>query len=196
MNNLTSAFSLYEVFRILLPGTYVCLAAFDFLNRWGLDYKIFDDSTLNTALNIIIIIIVGLFFYSFDFPRKLRKKQKILPSIRIKNKHPEIDEEKIRNSYFDFYDDLDIKYKYKHEKYSGYFHLSLNMALTSFIILLVSLVNIPLGYFSDFIYVSSLILILSVIIAINIYLIRFKSSYQRHIEKYYNSEFYKKLIDK
>ena len=40
MHNLTSAFSLYEVFRILLPGTYVFLASFDFIDKWGYSYEV------------------------------------------------------------------------------------------------------------------------------------------------------------
>lgn len=196
MNNLTSAFSLYEVFRILLPGTYVCLAAFDFMDKWGLGNEVFKNSTINTALNIIIIIMVGLFFYSFDFPRMLRSFQKSLPTVQIKLKHSDIAEDKIRNSYFDFYDDLDIKFKYKHEKYSGYFHLSLNMSLTSSLIFLVSLLSCCCNHFSYFLFISLLILILSLIVSFNIYQYRLKHSYHRHLEKYYLSDQYKILINR
>jgi len=195
MNNLTSAFSLYEVFRILLPGTYVCLAAFDFMDKWRLGYEVFQNSTINTALNIIIIIMVGLFFYSFDFPRMLRRFQRSLPTIQIKLRHSNIDDDKIRNSYFDFYDDLDLKFKFKHEKYSGYFHLSLNMALTSSIIFLFSVLSCCYNHFSYFLLISILILALSLIVSFNLYHYRLRDSYQRHLEKYYLSHQYKILIN-
>jgi hypothetical protein len=196
MTNLTSTFSLYEVFRILLPGTYVCLAAFDFLNKWGVGNEVFQDSTINTALNIIIIIMVGLFFYSFDFPRMLRRFQKSLPTVQIKIKHSDIADDKISNSYFDFYDELDINFKHKHEKYSGYFHLSLNMTLTSILIFLVSVLSNCCNHFSYFLFISLLILVLSIIVSFNIYHYRLKHSYQRHLEKYYLSKQYKNLIQK
>ena len=195
MNNLTSAFSLYEVFRILLPGPYVCLAAFYFIDKWDWETSVFKDPTINTALDIIIIIMVGLFFYSFDFPKMLRHFQKSLPSIQIQLRHSDIDDNKIRNSYFDFYDDLELKFKYKHEKYSGYFHLSLNMALISSMIFIVSIISNYKSNFSFFTYISILILFLSIVISLNIYYFRLKHSFQRHLEKYYLSPQYKKLID-
>lgn len=196
MNNLTSTFSLYEVFRILMPGTYVSLAFLDFFEKWNLDYEVFSDNALETTLNIIVIILVGLFFYSWDIPKVLRRFQKNLPSLKIKERHPHIDNEIILNSYLDFYDELDIEFKVKHEKYSGYFHLSLNMIVTSIIIFIVGFISWWIGFFSYFVPISMFIVILSIVTAVNIYYFRLKRSYTRHLKKYYDSEYYQDILNK
>jgi hypothetical protein len=84
--------------------------------------------------------------------------------------------------------------KLKTEKYSGFFHLAINMLILSFIFSLTSVVNCLLGFGSNFQKANYFLLVISLIITINIYNKRLKSAFQRHLKAYYNSPEYKELI--
>lgn len=140
------------------------------------------------------MIIAGLFFYSLDIPRIARKFQRALPTEQIKSTHPRLPDEQIEDSYFDFYDELEVKYKYKHEKYSGYFHLTSNMTAASLLTSAMDALSAAWHHWTPFLLISVSIFILSSATSVIIYHTRLTRSYRRHLQKYYLSSQYHTLI--
>lgn len=195
MNNFISAFSFYEFLRVLMPGAYALVAAKDFMNLWELDSKIFEDQSYNTLLSLVLIFLIGLFIYAWDFPKMLKGFQTDLPTNRIKE-ICELDENEINNSYFTFYNNTSDENKLKTEKYSGFFHLSVNLSVVSLTILIGGFVNYFFGNWSAFQIVNMIILAISVLTTYLIYSKRLKFAFQRHLSQYLVSKEYKMLIEK
>lgn len=193
MNKFFPALSLYELLRIIIPGAYLLLIILDSSNVYSTKLLLFDSESHQIIYNLIIMFLLGLLVYSFDFPKMLNFFQTDLPSRKISKKHPDFDKERVTNSYFIFYNELASEEKLKTEKYSGFFHLAVNMSVISFLFSIISIINGCFAYKSDFQTSNYFLFIISLVIAVNIYKKRLRGAFQRHLEAYYKSDKYKEL---
>lgn len=209
MNNFISSFSLYEFLRILMPGAYLTLNVSQFVKYTFPDYDAISRGTQfnqveATIIFAIVAVVLGVFVYSMDNPRLLSYLFKNLPSNLIKDRHRNAGNILVLNSYFAFYDSLPDAVKMKTEKQSGFMHLSLDMVFVNIISLVLLLISelsgsigesLRLSFQAHLIMVVFLLLICCISAAL-IYSKRLKFTYIRTIDLYYDSEEYKRLLEK
>lgn len=189
MNDFISTFSFYGVLRIIIPGLHMFIG----LNRiaikanWQVD--IFENSTFNTIAVTILIIVLGLFIYSFDFPRMIRKFTPSLPTKKIASTYTTIPMDEIEKSYFRFYYSIEPSKKEQTERYNGFYHLVVNLCTVSFLLILLQCIF----YFfkvntMHLFYYNLTIMILCFFSSIKIYKKRLIKTYKGDLKLYYASK--------
>lgn len=180
--------------RIFIPGVFFSTNIGFALEAFKIELPLnLDSSAYNTIYFVILSIILGLFVYSLDIPKRVSFFQRELPTKRIKAKHPSFDLVKVSNSYFTFYDNLSTEFKLKNEIYSGFYHFCINLSSISFFVFIASLI-IDWCVLSELILANSFIFIVSLATALILYFGRLKFTFQRHLQAYFASEEYKNLI--
>lgn len=188
--NILSSFSLYEIFRVLIPGFYSVIMITDTLNI----YKVVSEQGMDNfgfvLLFTIAAILFGGFLYALDIPRWFSKCFPSLPSNLIKknkdlanppNGHNRFEE----NEYFKFYYKHSSDSKYKTEIQSGFFHLFINISFVSLIGLLVyAIASFYSKNVNPFVIINFIFFIISVLSAFIIYHQKLKYSWQRNYEEF------------
>jgi len=195
MNEFSSKLSLYETLRILIPGALL-------VSNFGsakdmLSIKTFLDSTNSLYQGVfffLFVFISGLVIYSFDIPKRINFFQKDLPTKKIFKEHPTVEQIRISNSYFSFYDALSSELKKKTEVYSGFYHFLINISFSSILCVLIFVFQFKT--LRDLIFLNGIIAVVSLITAMIIYFSRLRFAFQRHLSLYYDSNEYKKLLSK
>ncbi|MDG1571401.1 hypothetical protein OZ410_03680 [Robiginitalea sp. M366] len=193
MNSLISSFSFYEILRILLPGTYLYLGLKESIigeiaRNLNTDPGIYQ----NTLVEVILICVFGLFIYAWDFPKMFKKFQKDLPTNKIQ-KITGIEYKKVLINYYDFYSTLSESEKLKTEKYSGFFHLSVNLSCCAFFLICLEIISIMKMGLTNFLLLNILIFVLSISTVFLIYTRRLKVAFIRHLDQHFESKYFQKL---
>lgn len=186
MGNFVSAFSLYEVLRILIPGFYVTLMLEDLIPRVCLNSKLELEPFGYGILFVILSVLFGGFSYSLDVPRWFKKCYSSLPTNLIeKNKVipvPEgVHKRYVDIEYFKFYYQHSSDAKYKTEIQSGFFHLFITMAFISAVSFLLYLLFCSMN---PFLFWNSIVLFFSISSAILLYHRHLKYSWLRNYEEF------------
>jgi hypothetical protein len=189
-NNITSAFTLYEVLRVLIPGFYTTII----LKQIAFSLMIIDtknsDSGDGWIIFVIVSIVVGGLLYSMDVPRWFKKFYYYLPSnmierkgLRDKPKDP--DPRYSENEYFKFYYALPAGDKFKTDIQSGFFQLFMTMAFINLIFTIVLCFirgNSP--QICEYRILNMLLLIVDAVAALVIYKQLLRHSWKRDFEIY------------
>jgi predicted membrane channel-forming protein YqfA (hemolysin III family) len=141
MNNLTSAFSLYEALRVLLPGFYttIMLKNIAFTSYRNPTYSDIADGWI---IFLVFSVIIGGLLYSMDVPRWFKQLYTTLPSNMIEKNgnlvKPEGESNRyFENEFFKFYYNMQADAKFKTEIQSGFFHLFMTMAFVSLLFIII-----------------------------------------------------------
>jgi hypothetical protein len=143
MNNLTSAFSLYEVLRIILPGFYTSIMLKHIIFNVVYKSPAYSDQVDGLVLFVVLSVLLGGLLYSMDIPRWFRRLYSTLPSNLIEqslrtNKSPVVQDSRYyENEFFKFYYKMDADAKFKTEIQSGLFHLFVTMSFVGLFFTLV-----------------------------------------------------------
>ena len=193
MNNVTGAFSIYEVLRILLPGFYITLMLKRIFQHFYDKNSVLLDLVDGWIIFLIVSVILGGFIYSLDIPRWFKKLYKTLPSNLIeKNKDivkPESESKRFyENEYFKFYYAASPDIKLKTEIQSGFFHYLISMAFISLVFSLV------FSFFCSEYYdlyfnriLNVIVFLISLISAIVMYKRKLRHSWKRNYESFVES---------
>jgi hypothetical protein len=204
MDSIFKSFSLYEIFRILIPGLYFTI--------WLKILKTNAKLTLNLGLTdseivtlmIIISIIFGLLFYSWNLNKLIfmffrndplhkvvsRVKKEGISNVR-----------QIRSSYWSFWEELGGDFKEKTEKFSGYFHFVQNFSAINLLILLCFCISLKLNLLEENFYVMTTRILwtcfgIGFLSSFFIYFTRMRDVFYRATEMYFISSSYDRLIEK
>jgi len=182
MNNLPSSVTLYELFRIVIPGAFLVFNI-DWLLRFCPNSPKETFQILDAQLPIgyiLLTIVLGVFVHSIDIQKLFACFLHALPTEQLKVKYPAEQPKEIEKRYFNFYDELDGGLKSKNEKYNGLFHLAMNLFLVSG---LVTILAFGIVFFNCKIlplFLSNLsVALLSMFSSIMIYHFRLKDVYNR-----------------
>ncbi len=143
MNNLTSAFSLYEVLRILLPGFYTSVMLKNIIFQTVCKNASYPGEADGWIIFVVVSVLFGGLLYSLDVARWFQKLYSTLPSNMYER---ETDPEKrkagdnrryFENEYFKFYYKLGPDEKFKTEIQSGFFHLFMTMSFVTLVFVFV-----------------------------------------------------------
>ncbi|MDE3057024.1 MAG: hypothetical protein KGJ59_03595 [Bacteroidota bacterium] len=153
MGNFVSAFSLYEVLRILLPGFYTAIMIKNSVFAHIYRNPIYSDRVDGWIIFLILSVALGGFLYSIDVPRWFKPLYKTLPSNLIEKNHnlelPRGETGRyFENEFFKFYYRIEADAKFKTEVQSGFFHFFMTMAFIGLVFTLVYsflISNNPLG---------------------------------------------------
>jgi hypothetical protein len=160
MNDIISKFNLYELFRILLPGSYVTMSIYE-SNK-----KYFSLEALSTPEIVLIsflsALVLGTIIYSADFCRLFKSIIRNLPTNLLEKNHqiefPNGKHRENEHKYYSWYENASINSKIKTELQSGLYHMSINIAFVSFISLVLSLfskMNLSYLQFSYALFIAS-----------------------------------------
>lgn len=188
MNNLTSAFSLYEMLRVLLPGFYSTIMLKSIYLMYENEGFACFGFTDRLIIFLVISILIGGLLYSMDVPRWFKRLYKTLPSNMIEKNNdltiPEGENKRyFENEFFKFYYEMDSDVKLKTEIQSGFFHFFVTMC---FVGLLFAVSYCLLGMFSriysEYFFLNIYIFIVSLVSAFIIYMQKLKYSWKRNYE--------------
>lgn len=200
MNSITGAFSLYEVFRILVPGLYCTLMLGERFISSSQKFTGQSIDTFSTLIFIITAIVLGALFYAMDIPRWFKKWYSTLPSnLIIENidKFEGLDKfsRKVEDSYFRFYYSLPMHTMFKTEIQSGIFHLLMTMSFIGILTIIIHLINMTMfDLISEYYYINIFITVVSVFGAIVIYKSKLRHTWQRNYLEYFDDYQSKKEI--
>lgn len=188
MNNLTSAFSLYEVLRILLPGFYTTIMLKQIvISAFPLKFE-YPDSPDGLLIFIVLSVVVGGLLYSIDVPRWFKSLYETLPSNLIEkskllDKPAHGDQRYFQNEYFKFYYELNADTKFKTEIQSGFFHLFMTMAFVNIgFTIAYSLICTNSGLIWEYRMLNALLSVVNILAAFIMYKQKLKYSWKRNFE--------------
>ncbi len=194
MNNLTSAFSLYEVLRILLPGFYTTIMLKSLIQPFYDNNSPFLESVDGWIIFVIVSVIIGGLFYSLDIPRWFKRLYETLPSNMIEKNNdlvkPESESKRFyENEFFKFYYTVSPDVKFKTEVQTGFFHYFMSIA---FIALLFSLIFSFFcadnnNNFCLYRILNVIVFLISLVSAIVMYKQKLKYSWKRNYELFLDS---------
>jgi hypothetical protein len=145
VNEMLSKFNLYELFRILLPGSYFVYISYELLLVKVKLVPSNYDWPLTTLLGFVLSLISGTIIYSLDVCRLFKVFIKRVPTNLMTEHHPDLypqgkeNERLNEHKYYEWYENCNKKSKTKTELQSGLYHLSINFVFTSVLGLLFSL---------------------------------------------------------
>lgn len=188
MDNLLSKFNLYELFRILLPGSYFVYLFFQvfggnilpgFTNHWWAEIAL---------IYFIFSLLTGTFIYSLDLPRLFKGIIKNLPTNLMSKHHQELysklSEREVERIYYMWYENSKSKSKVKTELQSGLYHLSVNFFFVSFLGLVIFLLKCNCN---DYIFrLNTLIMFCSAIASFSIVKFRLSHQWRRNYLEFEN----------
>lgn len=197
MNNYISEFKLYEIFRILMPGTYTVVMLFSVFDCYMPQGN---DTILVSLMMFILAVFFGSIFYAADLCRIYNItttwkwsnktpdiiKLKFLPtnlmrSLLFENK--EILQRDLEHKYYNWYHFSDTKTRT--ELQSGLYHLFTNFLFASLIIFVL---NKFINDFKDVNMISLYVMVLSILGVLLIYNMRLKHSWERNFAQYVNDK--------
>ncbi|KUG26974.1 hypothetical protein ASZ90_003177 [hydrocarbon metagenome] len=184
MGNLVSKFNLYELFRIILPGSYVVYVSHSVYDSWLLEISEPTNWLVVTLIALILSLIIGSIIYSLDLCRLFKNCIKTLPTNLMTKNYPELyphGKEYCRKNehvYYEWYENSEINSKVKTELQSGLYHMSVNIAL-------VALIGLCAALFTEepniaFLRLNFMLVLLSVISAIVVVNFRLKHQWKRN----------------
>jgi len=190
MNNLTSAFSLYEVLRILLPGFYttIMLKHIPFISQYI--NSILSNHADRWIIFLIHSVIIGGLLYSMDVPRWFKRLYKTLPSNLIEENgdlvKPECESNRFfENEFFKFYYNMQADAKFKTEIQSGFFHLFMTMSFVSLLFTIIYCLHylcINNSLDCEYLMLNALVFFICLVSAIIMYIQKLKYSWKRDYE--------------
>lgn len=184
MGNLVSKFNLYELFRIILPGSYVVYVSHSVYDSWFLKISEPTNWLVVTLIALILSLIIGSIIYSLDLCRLFKNCIKTLPTNLMTQNYPELyphgkdNYRKNEHVYYEWYENSEINSKVKTELQSGLYHMSVNLAF-------VALIGLTAIFFTQepnlfFLRLNFILFILSVISAIVVVNFRLKHQWKRN----------------
>lgn len=198
-----SKLSLRETLTILIPGIFIMLSITPIISEVFSNGNVFDNSNLNLLLLSISSFFLGIILYVLDIPKNIQFFTNATPTKQLEKKLKELnletDNTKIHNAYFKFYDEsISSVQKGKTDRLTSMYHFSMNIFISSIIILLIYLIS---WFFTEnFIYYSFpiiLIGILSLISTLGLFYGKRKIKYYftRQYNSFLKSEVYNNLIN-
>lgn len=140
MNNVISLFTLYEIFRIIVPGAYLVLSINKILQQQGTILSINFSEFEITFFLAVLSVISGIIIYSLDIAYRLKFVRNYLPSAVLKKEFANVDRNTIFNKYYHVYDNLHTEFKYNTEKHSNFYHLTVNLVFVNILLIAVFIV--------------------------------------------------------
>lgn len=133
-------FSIRETLIILIPGIFSTYFFARILS--SLESKVHSGFSNNSdsVLFFLFSVIVGIFIYSFDLPKKTNIFKKDLPITSLVKEFPVLKEQDLKRVYFKYYDSLSEEFKEKTNIYTSIYHLCLNTAFSGIILFVVNLI--------------------------------------------------------
>lgn len=202
MEELKNSFSFRESLEIVFPGLYFMGLVMPLTPFIGVD-NLSKDSITNITIYFILSILIGIFFYTLDIPKKLWFFKSILPTNLIEKELKRNTDENVRsevaNSYFSFYDkNISKEQKSKTYIYTSIYHFSINIFILSLILLTLYIFVMP-NFYSNYVFYA-LIFIFIISLFNSVYIIyspwKIKYMFKRAVDKYKNSDEYKQLSAK
>jgi len=199
MEELKNSFSFRETLEIVFPGLYFMGLILPLMPFIGVD-NLSTESITNITIYLIMSVLIGIFFYTLDIPKKLWFFKSILPTNLIEKELKDNTDKNIRskvaNSYFSFYDkNVTKEQKSKTDIYTTIYHFSVNIFILSVILLTLYVILMPDFYSNYIFYTLSFIFIISLFNSF--YIIyspkKIKYMFKRTFDKYKNSDEYKQL---
>ena len=189
MGNYLSAFTIYEMLRIVIPGFYATIMLEEVLRIYSSENIFSTDKNLEYYIIFFITsVILGAFIYSLDFCRIYKNWLDYLPTNMIKEEYPEkikdYGEREIENLYYRFYYKLPVANKVRTEIQSGIYHLFSSITFASLIFLILFII---LSYSCEriiFIRINLYVLLSSLAFTISIYKLRLRYSWKRNFEEF------------
>jgi hypothetical protein len=135
-SNITSAFTLYEVLRVLLPGFYATVMLKQIALSLDIGIPTGSDSGDGWIIFVVVSVIVGALLYSIDIPHWFKKFDYFLPSNMIERegllkRSKDLEPRYSENEYFKFYYALPSGDKFKTDIQAGFFQLFQTMAFVN-----------------------------------------------------------------
>jgi len=205
MNNIISKFNLYELFRILLPGSYFAFIILDAFHKHFSLYLNNLDSFGSILLFTIFSLILGTIVYGLDICRWFKNKIIKMPTNLLEEKHSDLypnpkkprrnyQERRNEHKYYEWYENATINSKTKTELQSGLYHLSINFAFVSVwgigINIIIAIINgkIPITFYNPF-----SLFVLSSLAALVIVKRRLRHQWERNFWEYEDQKVYNQL---
>lgn len=201
MKELKNSFSLRETLEIIFPGLYFMSLLIPIFDEKGLSL-ITSNEIPNIALYLMLSLVYGVVLYVLDIPKKIPFFRNNTPTYLLEKEFENIDKTKkiiITNAYFSFYDsdEISIQNKNKTEIYTSIYHFSINCALTSFLLLIIYFITIKVNFCSNE-YVIANIIVFCASIFNSVFIVyspkKIKYMFERQIQKFKGSDYYKTLI--
>lgn len=192
MGNYLSAFTIYEVLRIIIPGFYLTSMIYVVLTKCHniCDYC-FDNDIILSVVYIVFSIFIGGGLYSIDYPRLFRSLLNDLPTNLMKKYNPELyrgkEDREIEEKYYNFYYELNNDSKTKTEIQSGFYHLFLSMSLVGLISFIILAFNCCYSGLNFYLWLNFIFIVLGLIFATLIYKVRLKYSWRRNYHEFIGS---------
>lgn len=198
-----SKLSFREILTILIPGSFIMLSITPILTEITSSGNNFDNSNLNLLLLSISSFFLGIILYILDYPKNIPFFKNAMPTKQIDKKLKElntnIDVFKIHNAYFNFYDEIiSSAQKGKTDRLTSIYHFSMNIFISSLIILLVYAIYwFFTGNVTFYLFPIILIGILSLISSLGLFYGKRKIKYYftRQYKSFLESEKYTRLIE-
>ncbi len=195
MSDFTSKLSLNEFLRIFIPGLYISIL-FDLIILQGfISLPIISLSeSYFTIFFIIFSLVSGIFLSSLDLPKRLWFFKGNIPVNILFNKTDlKTNRVNITNLYFKFYDSEDVppEFKYKTEKDSGFYHLCMNLAIVSFLYLIMAIFIYGILEPKTLLLLGSFIF--SLVTSLTIFYLKVKANFQRQTDMFKKSRFFKNI---
>ncbi len=200
MDSLIDKISLRELLKSFLPAYYFIIFIIPFIDDKNICNEINFQSMdiFNFALIVIFVASFGVLISAIDMPKRFPLFKNILPNKRIAK---EVDDfkkaEDIDINYYQFCNtELSAEEKMISQKYTNYYHFCFNIAVLSFILLILYL------FFSETPFLHSYALPIGCIFIISIvgvcFLLYGKGKITYHFNrtyiKYKTSDYYKKIM--
>ena len=193
MNNLTSAFSLYEVLRIILPGFYTTVMLNNIFHKYLWHNPNYFNAADKWIIFFVVSVVIGGFLFSMDIPRWIKPWYTMLPSNLIEKNsaipNPEDENDRFyEDEFLKFYYKLDTDIKFKTEIQSGFYCLFITMLFISFILAVVYyLLNMCNPLNSEYFVLNVAVSLICFISAIIIYKYKLRHSWKRNYELFLDS---------
>jgi hypothetical protein len=179
-----SKFNLYELFRILLPGSYytimvlvysrICLN--DITEKYGWPIIV--------ILAFVFSLISGSVIYSLDICRIFKNRIRRMPSNLMSERYPGLyppEEERLNeHKYYEWYENCNKNSRKKTELQSGLYHLSVNFAYTSLIVVVAGFFVKPYHKNEYIVYFNWAIFVLSSFSAFVVVFCRLQFQWERN----------------
>jgi hypothetical protein len=198
-----SKLSFRETLTILIPGIFTMLSITPIISEIFSDGNVFDNSNLNLLLLSMNSFFLGIILYVLDIPKKISFFDNATPTkqleVKLKELNIGVDESKIHNAYFDFYNKcISSELKGKTDRLTSMYHFSMNIFISSLIIVLIySIYWFFTGSFIFYFFPIILIGILSLISTLGLFYGKRKVKYYftRQYKSFLNSDEYQRITN-
>ncbi len=163
MKELKNSFPFRETLEILFPGLYFMGIILPLMPFIGVD-NLPTESVTNITIYLILSVLIGIFIYTLDIPKRLWFFKSISPTNLIEKELKDTTDKNVRskvaNSYFSFYDkNVTKEQKGKTDIYTTIYHFSVNIFILSLILLTLYIIFMP-DFYSNYIFYTLIFIII------------------------------------